>query len=304
MASDQLVSIIIPMFNAELYLAETLESIKAQSHQNWECLLIDDGSSDSTAEVSKNYSLADSRFSYHKQENAGPSAARNNGLRMAKGAFIQFFDSDDVMVPNRLESLLDEYQKADNKTVLFSQMLIGDHDNIQNTRPTNRGFGEGRDLGFNELYAKFGIDFLFIPGTVLFPSSAAKDVRWNEQSSHSEDFEFYLNVAKRGFSFKTVAQPLTIYRDSPNSLSKQTQNTAQANYDIYRRWLTKGNEYVYARRCAHQFHRGILLYLRGQQKTLVWPTSSAIGETEPGLLARLMVYPLTLRFLIKAILKI
>lgn len=304
MASDSLVSIIIPMYNTELYLAETLESIKAQSHQNWECLLIDDGSTDSTPKISEEFASADSRFSYHQQENAGPSAARNNGLRMAKGVFIQFFDSDDVMAPTRLETLVDEYQKTHGKTVLFSQMLIGDHDNIQNTRSTNRGFGEGRDLDFNELYGQFGIDFLFIPGTVLFPASAVKDVWWNERSSFSEDFEFYLSVAKAGYNFRNVAQPLTLYRDSPNSLSKQTANTAQANYDIYRRWLIKGNENVYARRCAHQFHRSILLYLRGKQKSLVWPSSTASGETTPGWFARCSVYPITLRYLIKAILKI
>ena len=304
MENDPLVSIIIPMYNAELYLAETLDSILAQSHTKWECILIDDGSSDSTASIANRFCTSDQRFSYHLQENAGPSAARNNGLRRAKGPFIQFMDSDDVMTPDRLEVLLCEYRKSEENTVLFSSMVIGDHDNIHQTKPTDRGFGEGQDLDFNALYTRFRIDFLFIPGTILFTATSVKNVWWNERSNHSEDFEFYLSVAKRGFHFRNVPMALTIYRDSPLSLSKQSQNTARANYVIFAKWYEKGNGYIYAKRCAHQFHRCILLYLRGQQKKLVWPNSSAAGETRPGLFARLMVYPLTLRFLIKAILKI
>lgn len=304
MESDPLVSIIIPMYNAEMYLAETLDSILAQSHTNWECILIDDGSTDSTASISKKYCTSDPRFSYHLQENAGPSAARNNGLRRVNGSFIQFTDSDDVMTPDRLEMLLREYATADEQTVLFSSMVIGDHDNIQNTHPANRGFGTGININFNALYAKFGIDFLFVPGTILFTAKSVKDVWWNELSNHSEDFEFYLKVAKRGFNFRNVPKALTIYRDSPNSLSKQSQNTARANYDIYSKWFEKGNGYIYASRCAHQFHRGILLYLRGQQKSLIWPSSSIVSDVRPSLLAKTLVYPITLWYLLKAVFKI
>ena len=98
-----LVSIIIPCYNYGWLLAETLDSVLAQTHQQWECLVIDDGSTDTTQEVATSYQARDSRFRYVYQPNAGMSAARNHGMQLAKGEYIQFLDADDLLVPQKLE---------------------------------------------------------------------------------------------------------------------------------------------------------------------------------------------------------
>ena len=101
-----LISIIIPTYNRAHLIGETLDSIVAQTYSNWECIVVDDGSTDTTAEVMREYVKKDSRFQYHQRpENKlkGPNSCRNYGFELSKGEYIKWFDSDDVMLPTLLE---------------------------------------------------------------------------------------------------------------------------------------------------------------------------------------------------------
>ena len=101
-----LISIIIPTFNRSHLLGETLESIIAQTFQNWECLVIDDGSTDRTKEILEFYQQKDHRVTYHlrpKNKPKGANACRNYGFEISKGNFINWFDDDDLMHPKKLE---------------------------------------------------------------------------------------------------------------------------------------------------------------------------------------------------------
>jgi glycosyltransferase involved in cell wall biosynthesis len=98
-----LVSVVIPSFNYGRFIGQALDSVLAQSFQSWECLVIDDGSTDDTADIVSAYAHRDSRISYTRQRNAGLSAARNAGLRLARGAFLQLLDADDLLEPGKLE---------------------------------------------------------------------------------------------------------------------------------------------------------------------------------------------------------
>ena len=99
-------SVIIPCYNAEKYLSECLDSLLSQSMRDFEAILIDDGSRDHTAEIAKKYAARDERIVFIRQENAGVSAARNAGLRIAKGEWIFFLDADDLLPDGALETLL------------------------------------------------------------------------------------------------------------------------------------------------------------------------------------------------------
>lgn len=96
-----LVSVIIPAFNAERFIAETIRSVIAQTYAQWELLIIDDGSTDKTREIITSY-LSDPRIKYIFQANAGVSAARNKGIEMANGYYLAFLDADDLWAPNNL----------------------------------------------------------------------------------------------------------------------------------------------------------------------------------------------------------
>ena len=98
-----LISVIIPCFNYGKLLAESLDSLLAQTYSNWECLIIDDGSTDNSRAVAEEYQARDARFRYTYQPNAGMSAARNAGLQVARGEYIQLLDADDLLVAGKFQ---------------------------------------------------------------------------------------------------------------------------------------------------------------------------------------------------------
>ena len=112
-------SIIIPSFNRANLIEKTVESVQKQSFTNWECLVVDDGSTDNTKNVVESISKRDSRIKYIYQENAERSAARNFGIKFARGEFICFLDSDDYYLPNHLELLKINIEQNENPKGLF-----------------------------------------------------------------------------------------------------------------------------------------------------------------------------------------
>ena len=110
-----MISVIIPVYNVEKYLEECLDSVLRQSYQDFEVLLIDDGSKDGSGKICDAYASKDSRFSVIHKENGGVSSARNLGLKKAKGEYIAFVDSDDIIADDYLEKL-------------YQGILVGDAD--------------------------------------------------------------------------------------------------------------------------------------------------------------------------------
>lgn len=100
-----MISVIIPVYNVNEWLGQTLDSVLAQSWGDWELILVDDGSSDGSGRICDRYASKDSRISVIHQKNGGPSEARNAGLEMARGSEIAFIDSDDYIPPHYLETL-------------------------------------------------------------------------------------------------------------------------------------------------------------------------------------------------------
>ncbi|MDE6019660.1 MAG: glycosyltransferase [Ruminococcus sp.] len=100
-----LISIVIPVFNSENFIRRCIESIQSQTYKNWECIIVDDGSTDSSLSLLQNYTHNDKRFRIIHQKNSGAGKARNNGIEQAKGDYIVFVDSDDVILPDYLEEL-------------------------------------------------------------------------------------------------------------------------------------------------------------------------------------------------------
>lgn len=124
-ANDALISIIVPIYNAEQYLRRCLDSIRLQTHQNIEVLLIDDGSTDSSKTICEEYLETDSRFKLISQENCGSSAARNTGLSKASGDYVAFVDADDSVLPEFLSKLLDNLIEYDADISLCDILLDG-----------------------------------------------------------------------------------------------------------------------------------------------------------------------------------
>lgn len=117
MNNDILFSIIIPTFNRAAFIGKSIESVLAQSYPRFELIIIDDGSTDHTEEVVRQYN--DPRVLYHKKANAERGAARNTGALLAQGLYVNFFDSDDILLPNHLEEAVKVICRYDNPEIFF-----------------------------------------------------------------------------------------------------------------------------------------------------------------------------------------
>lgn len=107
------ISIITPIYNADKYISNCIESILAQTYTDWELILVDDGSKDSSLSICEKFSKLDNRIKVVSQENSGPSAARNKGLEIARGEYICFVDADDWIEQNYLETYIKDSEKYD-----------------------------------------------------------------------------------------------------------------------------------------------------------------------------------------------
>ena len=108
-----LISVVIPAYNAEQFLDETLESVLSQTYENWECIIVNDGSTDNTESIAKKWCEKDARFRYFYKENSGASDTRNLGIKKARGEYIAFLDADDLYMPNFLDVCLENLVEKD-----------------------------------------------------------------------------------------------------------------------------------------------------------------------------------------------
>ena len=196
--SKALISIIVPIYNVEKYLRQCLDSIQDQSYQNFECLLINDGSPDNSADICKEYVSKDPRFRYIEKENRGVSSARNLGLEHSKGEYITFIDSDDWVDSDYLEvlykSLTDE--KADVAVSTYKQFNMDD--NNYYVHSYQRGYEKkiftGPEL-IDEFIAldTFDHSYRFVCGKLVRKCLLDK-IAFNEKTTLGEDMEFWLKL--------------------------------------------------------------------------------------------------------------
>lgn len=299
--SNKLVSIIIPLYNAEKYIKDALDSVLSQSYSNWQCIIVDDGSTDSSKIIALEYCKKDVRFRYYYQSNSGPSAARNHGLKIATGDYIQYLDADDVILPERLDLMLEQSEKLEQNVILYSGILLGNCDNIYKTENYKFSVEIGRDITFDDMYSKFALDFLFIPHCLLFPRSAICNVKWNENLSYSEDWDYYLGVLKNKFVFRHLPIPLVIYRNSPEGLSKNKVKTYKANFRILEKWVQNQNLLVFTKRSALLYKKCIILFLRKKSDALIKPQFHYKNISFKKRLYIFLIYPLATVYLLQEI---
>ena len=120
----KLVSVIIPIYRVEKYIAATVESVLAQTYKNFELLIVDDGSPDKSVEICQQFT--DSRIRIIRQENRGVAAARNTGIRHAKGDYLAFLDADDIWLPEKLEKHVEHLNNSPTVGVSFCRSAFID----------------------------------------------------------------------------------------------------------------------------------------------------------------------------------
>ena len=196
--SKALISIIVPIYNVEKYLRQCLDSIQDQTYQNFECLLINDGSSDNSADICREYVSKDSRFRYIEKENGGVSSARNLGIEHSKGEYITFIDSDDWVDSDYLEvlytALIDE--NADISVSTYKRFHMAD--NCWYVHSFQRGY-EKRVFTNQELIDEFidldtfDYSYRYVCGKLVRKCLLDK-IAFNEMTTLGEDMEFWLKL--------------------------------------------------------------------------------------------------------------
>lgn len=122
--TSAVISVIVPCYNQAEYLSETLQSVFAQEYQEWECIIVNDGSPDNTSEVARVWTEKDSRFRYYEKQNGGLSDARNFGIAHATGEYILPLDSDDKIGPQYLSEALNIFHQQPKTKIVYSNLIL------------------------------------------------------------------------------------------------------------------------------------------------------------------------------------
>lgn len=222
---NELVSIIVPTYNTEKFIAKTLESVQNQSYQNWEMILTDDGSTDKTVAIIEEFAQKDSRIKLFKlPENRGNGFARNAALEKATGKYIAYLDADDLWFPEKLEKQI-QFLKANNLHFTYSF-----YDSIdEEGNDLNRRVESPNPLNYKELFfcnyvgnltAIYDADFF---GKIIL-----------ETSQKRQDWRIWLTILKQIKIAKPVPEPLAFYRIRKDSVSSSKFKLIKHNFGVYR----------------------------------------------------------------------
>jgi glycosyltransferase involved in cell wall biosynthesis len=203
-----LVSIIVPCYNQGRFLAGALNSVLEQQYTCWECLVINDGSTDNTEAVAIGFCKKDARFRYINQPNGGLSAARNIGIRLASGAYIQLLDADDLLEKGKLLAAMDFYvSAAEGRTIVYSSMRYFEHNAPSELKILGRNdfiahIETHLDDGLNEQRQLLVARNPFVVSASLYPKMLFDAVGcFDEELKALEDWDFHLRCNQAGFTF-------------------------------------------------------------------------------------------------------
>ncbi|MDH0658582.1 glycosyltransferase family 2 protein [Empedobacter sp. GD03865] len=222
----EIVSIITPCYNSEKYIADTYNSIKSQSYKNWEWIIVDDCSSDKSVEIIKSFN--DNRIKLIIQsKNQGAAYSRNLALNKAQGRFITFLDSDDLWLPNFLETTIN-YLIENNEELVYSSYKRVD----ENLKPLLTDFIAVDKVDRNRILYNCPIPML----TSVYDSKRIGKIPVPDVELR-EDHAMWIDLLGRIKYARAINESLAIYRIRNNSVSRNKLRIAKKQYDVYRYYL-------------------------------------------------------------------
>jgi len=214
---SNLVSIIIPCYNQANYLTYSLASVLEQTYTNWECIIVNDGATDNTKEVAKEWCAKDNRFVYVEKQNGGLSSARNAGINVAKGDYIQFLDADDILVRTKLSDSLDLVQE--NEAIVVSNFASFEDASGEKLLPPYCQLSQEL-LSFKSILNQWDVSFTIPIHCGFFPKSVLETIRFNETLKAKEDWLFWIQIAQKNTPFVYLNTTLALYRKHAMSMTK------------------------------------------------------------------------------------
>lgn len=222
-----MISIVVPVYNAEKYIETTIEMVKKQTYEDWELILVNDCSKDRSADVIRvcMAGMEDKIRLVDKAQNEGAAKARNTGIDHAKGRYIAFLDADDIWDKRKLETQMAFMNKHD-AAFVFSAYEFGDEDG----NPTGKAVRVPKTLTYRKALSR----------TVIFTSTVLLDTERIDKeliympSIGSEDTATWWNILKSGVTAYGLNEPLAIYRRPESSLSSDKKKAVERIWNLYR----------------------------------------------------------------------
>lgn len=243
----ELVSIVTPLYNSSIYLENTIQSVLAQTYQNWEMIMVDDCSNDRSLEIAENFAAKDDRIRVIKlDKNSGAATTRNRAINDARGRFIAFLDSDDLWHPNKLEYQI-EFMLRESIAISYTA-----YQKINEVGEVFGIMGVPIKVNYKQLLKTCVIGCL----TTIYDTEKIGKVLMPTDTKR-EDFATWLNILKRVDYAYGLTQPLAQYRVYANQNSSKKINMARENWKLYRN-LQKLSLFHTLYYFSHYAIRGIL----------------------------------------------
>jgi len=206
---NTLVSIIMPAYNAEKFITESIESIVRQTYENWELIIVDDGSSDNTKSIVEQYLENEPRIKYFYQSNAKQGKARNKGIENSEGYYIAFLDADDLWLPDKLEIQFEEMYSNQGLDLLFSQGYKIINNTIEVYNVVVKQVWDKCDLPIFIHCNQIPILSVLVKKEVLISVGCFTD---NPYIQNAEDYHLWLKLLIKNFKFRSTQSRLFQYR--------------------------------------------------------------------------------------------
>lgn len=274
---SELVSIIVPCYNHAQFLDEALQSVLNQTYNNWECIIVNDGSPDNTKEVASRWCKNDNRFLYLEKQNGGLSSARNAGITISKGEYILPLDADDILHESYLSKLVPELNQDKTLAIVscYSKFFLKNKENI-----------------IHELKPVGTTYHALLFENCLIATSLYRKVCWEEVGGYDEnmkhgfeDWEFWIAITKSGWTFKVVEAFLFFYRKQKQSMLIDTlQNHRISNME----YVFKKHKDLYLKHHDNTIY--YLLYLLKENEK----TTSKIKNKSTYKIVKILEKPLNL----------
>lgn len=248
---SQLVSIIIPVYNQEKYLKETLNSVIHQTYSNWECILVNDGSRDSSVAIINEHIAQDSRFYFIDSENKGVSNARNLALQQVKGDYVLFLDGDDLIHPEKIHQAIFNFEKNPDLSIVFNTTSYF-QDSIENNLHEIKIDAEL--LNFNGLLFYWGEKITLPIHSAIIKKSLFEGIEFNCELTAQEDWLVWLRLFQKNPKVLVLDTVLSYYRKH-NSSRTQTVSLKEDHFkalQIFEKYIDLEN---YKLLLLHQIKR-------------------------------------------------
>lgn len=245
---NPLVSIIIPMYNRAHTISDAVNSVMAQTYDNYEVILVDDGSTDNTKEIiTRDFDAV----TYIYQENCGPSVARNTGIKHAKGELIAFLDSDDAWLPFKLEKQLQCLAEQPDLGMIGTDYFNCDENLGNPIRQAHLKFArtEREEILIRNLWPT--------PSLLIRRSCFDAVGLFNEEMRFAEDWDMWIRIAQ-SYPVATINEPLVLIRKHRQSLAGSVGNS-DYNYELWKK-LILSNRQRFPRMSFVAYHKAMSFY--------------------------------------------